>query len=64
MKVAVIGGTGRIGSKITAELLQRGHTVTVIARNPEKAESMATSLPRVSASLIATIASRIEEQRP
>jgi len=39
MKVAVIGGTGRIGSKITAELLQRGHTVTVIARNPEKAES-------------------------
>jgi putative NADH-flavin reductase len=39
MKVAVIGGTGRIGTKITAELLQRGHTVTVIARNPEKAES-------------------------
>src|ERR1700744_4856766 len=37
MKVAVIGGTGKIGSKITAELLQRGHTVTVIARNPEKA---------------------------
>ena len=39
MKVAVIGGTGRIGTKITAELLQRGHTVTVIARNPEKAPS-------------------------
>ena len=39
MKVAVIGGTGKIGSKITTELLQRGHTVTVIARNPEKAES-------------------------
>lgn len=38
MKVAVIGGSGRIGSKVTAELLQRGHTVTVIARNPEKCE--------------------------
>ena len=39
MKVAVIGGTGKIGSRITAELLQRGHTVTVIARNPEKAQT-------------------------
>jgi putative NADH-flavin reductase len=37
MKVAVIGATGKIGSKITAELLQRGHSVTAIARNPEKA---------------------------
>src|ERR1700683_5199583 len=37
MKVAVIGGTGKIGSKITAELLHRGHSVTAIARNPEKA---------------------------
>jgi uncharacterized protein len=37
MKVALIGGTGRIGSKITAELLGRGHSVTVIARNPDKA---------------------------
>ena len=39
MKVAVIGGTGKIGTKVTAELLQRGHAVTVIARNPEKATS-------------------------
>jgi uncharacterized protein len=37
MRVAVIGGTGKIGSKITAELLHRGHSVTAIARNPEKA---------------------------
>ncbi len=41
MKVALIGGTGRIGSKITAELLQRGHSVTVIVRNPEKAPNLA-----------------------
>jgi uncharacterized protein len=39
MKVAVIGATGKIGSKITAELLQRGHSVTAIVRNPEKAPS-------------------------
>ncbi len=39
MKVALIGATGRIGSKITAELLARGHSVTAIVRNPEKAPS-------------------------
>ena len=39
MKVALIGATGNIGSKITDELLSRGRTVTAIARNPEKAAS-------------------------
>ncbi|GAB3627691.1 3-beta hydroxysteroid dehydrogenase [Pandoraea terrae] len=38
MKVALIGITGRVGSRIAAELLQRGHTVTGIARNPERVE--------------------------
>lgn len=36
MKVALIGATGNVGSRILAELLSRGHTVTAIARNPEK----------------------------
>ncbi len=36
MKVAHIGATGRVGSKILAELLRRGHTVTAISREPEK----------------------------
>jgi len=35
-KIALIGASGKIGSKIAAELLQRGHTVTGIARNPDK----------------------------
>jgi uncharacterized protein len=39
MKVALIGATGKIGSKITAELLRRGHSITAISRNPEKAPS-------------------------
>jgi putative NADH-flavin reductase len=39
MKVALIGATGRIGSKITMELLERGHAVTAIVRNPERAPS-------------------------
>ena len=41
MKVAVIGASGRGGSRITAELARRGHQVTAIARNPEKVESHA-----------------------
>ena len=36
MKIAVIGASGNAGSRITAELASRGHTVTAIARNPGK----------------------------
>ena len=35
MKVALIGASGKIGGRILAELLQRGHAVTAIARHPE-----------------------------
>lgn len=34
--IALIGASGKIGSKICAELLARGHRVTGIARHPEK----------------------------
>ena len=36
MKIAVAGASGRAGSEITKELSRRGHSVTAIARNPEK----------------------------
>lgn len=36
MKVALIGATGMVGSRILAELDRRGHVVTGIVRNPEK----------------------------
>lgn len=36
MKIALIGATGFVGSKILEELLTRGHQVTAILRNPEK----------------------------
>jgi uncharacterized protein len=36
MKVALIGITGNVGSRLAAELLKRGHRVTGIARQPEK----------------------------
>jgi putative NADH-flavin reductase len=35
MKIAVFGASGRIGSRIVQEALNRGHDVTAIARHPE-----------------------------
>jgi len=46
MKIAVVGATGQAGSRITAELLRRGHQVTAIARNPEKVPAQANLTPR------------------
>jgi putative NADH-flavin reductase len=36
MHVALVGATGNVGSRLVAELVRRGHTVTAIARNPER----------------------------
>jgi uncharacterized protein len=36
MNVILYGGTGMIGSRILNELLARGHSVTVVARDPMK----------------------------
>ncbi|MCA3186613.1 MAG: NAD(P)H-binding protein, partial [Cupriavidus sp.] len=32
MKIAIIGATGNVGSRLTDEALRRGHTVTALAR--------------------------------
>ena len=45
MKIAVIGASGNAGSRITAELARRGHSVTAIARHPEKIASEANVTP-------------------
>ncbi|MCD0505521.1 NAD-dependent epimerase/dehydratase family protein, partial [Bordetella petrii] len=34
MNIALIGITGRVGSRVADELLRRGHRVTGIARDP------------------------------
>jgi putative NADH-flavin reductase len=41
MKIALIGATGNVGSRITAELVGRGHTVTAIVRNPDRVARLA-----------------------
>ena len=44
MKIAIIGASGNIGSRITQEALTRGHNVTAIARNPENVTEESVSL--------------------
>jgi uncharacterized protein len=41
MKIAIAGASGRAGACITAELARRGHSVTGIARNPDKIAKLA-----------------------
>jgi putative NADH-flavin reductase len=41
MKIAVVGASGNAGSRVTAELARRGHSVTAIARHPEKIAAQA-----------------------
>lgn len=46
LNIALIGASGKIGSKIAAELLSRGHSVTGISRHPEniaEAEGLITA---------------------
>jgi putative NADH-flavin reductase len=45
MKIAVIGASGNAGSRISAELARRGHSVTAIARYPEKIAAQANVTP-------------------
>jgi putative NADH-flavin reductase len=40
MKIALIGATGNAGSRILAELSNRGHHVTAIARQPENVPAL------------------------
>ncbi|PZN94490.1 MAG: 3-beta hydroxysteroid dehydrogenase [Hyphomicrobiales bacterium] len=40
MKIALIGATGFIGSRILTELVSRGHAVTAIVRNPDKVPAL------------------------
>ena len=46
MKIALIGATGFVGTPLVAELLQRGHHVTALARNPAKLAARASLTTR------------------
>lgn len=44
MKIAVIGASGKAGSRIVAEAKQRGHEVTAIVRNASKLEDKSVAV--------------------
>ena len=50
MKVAAIGATGRTGQAMLAELLMRGHDVTVLVRDPAKLGDIADQVQLVQGS--------------
>lgn len=39
MKIAILGATGRVGTRLTTELVTRGHQITGISRHPGKLEA-------------------------
>lgn len=39
MKVALVGATGKAGSRVLNELVSRGHQVTAIVRNPDRVDT-------------------------
>jgi len=41
MKIALIGASGFVGTAVLNELIERGHTITAIVRNPEKVKENA-----------------------
>src|ERR1700754_2672011 len=45
MKIAIIGATGNVGSRILAEAVHRGHDVTAIARDPSRFRGQAHVTP-------------------
>jgi uncharacterized protein YbjT (DUF2867 family) len=42
MKILVIGGTGKVGTPLVAELLERGTEVRVLTRSPDRAATLPT----------------------
>lgn len=42
MKILIIGGTGKTGQELIKQALERGHTLTVLVRSPEKIKDMNT----------------------
>jgi putative NADH-flavin reductase len=52
LKIALVGATGMIGSRIAAEAASRGHEVTAFVRNPERAAAAHSNVKFVKGDLL------------
>jgi putative NADH-flavin reductase len=52
LKIALFGATGMIGSRIAAEAARRGHQVTALSRNPERASAAIANLTSAKADVL------------
>ncbi|MFL9871486.1 NAD(P)-dependent oxidoreductase [Paraburkholderia megapolitana] len=52
LKIALFGATGMIGSRIALEAARRGHTVTALARNPERVPNGVANLHAAKADVL------------
>lgn len=52
MKILVVGGTGMIGGHIAIHLSERGHDITIAARNPAQAGTAMAEMPLLKGSYI------------
>jgi hypothetical protein len=52
LKIALLGATGMIGSRIAAEAARRGHQVTALSRNPERVSADIPNLTAAKADVL------------
>lgn len=45
MQILILGATGRTGTQVVLEALQRGHSVTALVRNPSALDNLTSKLP-------------------
>jgi putative NADH-flavin reductase len=60
MKVVLFGASGMIGSRILQELVDRGHDVTAVVRNPEKITEAGVRVLEGDVTVESTVASTIK----
>lgn len=52
MKILVAGATGTVGQHVVTQALARGHTVTAVARHPERLRTQDQNLTNVAADIL------------
>lgn len=55
MQILILGATGRTGTQVVLEALQRGHNVTALVRNPAALDELTSKLPEAQKALLTVV---------